>query len=500
MTREIAQPRWGTVLTGVWVALGIVALALAAVLTSHVSTTLFILSEGLVVALAALASLRWPRAMLVAVVLSPILDRFLVPDLLAPGAEPFAHLLPEALLAAVSAALLLQAARRGTLWSAFRHPAFPLALLFVGLAGLSALVNHVPVVQAVAGIAFTLDAVAIFFVARAVGFGTRQVIMAIGVMMGVVLAAALVALGQALLTPDLFGLSPLRGRFGELYRLAAFFRDPNTLAAFLSASIPFALFAGTGLRAQQSRRIALAGGFLLLLALWLSFSRGGWLGAVGGFCISALVFDRRALRIGLLVMVASLVVAVVMPRNLACPDCSHRLDVLGSTFGRVDAIGSGRDLRTLFIANAVPILRDHPLIGVGPGRYGGAAANIFGTPIYAQYGTDRLFTNPTQRTVDGFWLHLWIEGGTAGLLVFLGIIAATLRPVFRSARTAAGGTRIVLAGLAAAALALSLNGLTTMLLEANSGAFLFWFLLGIGSQLGAAHDRASSGANGVAVA
>jgi O-antigen ligase len=498
MTWEIAQPWRGPALTRVLVAVGIVALALAAVLTSHISTSLFILSEGLVVALAALGSLRWPRALLVGVVLSPILDRFLVPDLLAGGAQPFAHLLPEALLAAVSTALLLQAARRGRLWTAFRHPAFPLALLFVGLAGLSAVVNHVPVVQAVAGIAFTLDAVPIFFVARTVGFGTRQVVMAIGVLMGVVLAGALVALSQALFTPDLFGLSPLQGRFGELYRLAAFFRDPNTLAAFLSASIPFSLFAATRLPVQRSRRIALAAAFVLLLALWLSFSRGGWLGAVGGFSISALVFDRRALRIGLLVMVASLVVAVVMPRNLACPDCAHRLDVFGSTFGRVDAIGSGRDLRTLFIANAVPILRDHALIGVGPGRYGGAAANIFGTPIYAQYGTDRLFTNPTQRTVDGFWLHIWIEGGTAGLLAFLGIIAATLRPVFRSARTAAGGTRIMLAGLAAAVIALSLNGLTTMLLEANSGAFLFWFMLGVGSQLAVAPMRADARAGALA--
>lgn len=498
MTLEIAQPGQSRPLVVAWVTLGIAALALAAVLASHVSNTLFILGEGLVVALVALGSLRWPRAVLVGVVFSPILDRFLVPDLLAPGAVPFAHLLPEALLAAVSAALLLQAARRRTLRSAFQHPAFPLALLFVGLAGLSAVVNHVPVVQAVAGIAFTLDAVAIFFVARAVGFGSRQVIVAIGVLMGVVLAGAVVALGQALLTPDLFGLSPLRGRFGELYRLAAFFRDPNTLAAFLSASIPFALFAATRLRVQRSRRIALAAAFLLLLALWLSFSRGGWLGAVSGFCISALVFDRRALRIGLLAMVISLATAVVMPRNLACPDCAQRLDVLGSTFGRVDAIGSGRDLRTLFIANAVPILRDHPLIGVGPGRYGGAAANIFGTPIYAQYGTDRLFTNPTQRTVDGFWLHLWIEGGTAGLLVFLGIIGSTLRPVFRAARTAAGGTRVVLAGLAAAVIALSFNGLTTMLLEANSGAFLFWFLLGVGSQLAVAPSRTDARADALA--
>lgn len=461
----------------------IVAAALAAILASHASIALFVITEGLLVALAALASLRWPRAALVAVVLSPILDRYVVPGLLSAEAEPLAHFLSEALLAAVGATLLVQSARRGTLRTALNHPAVGLAAAFVAVAAVSAVANRVPASQAVAGIGFTVDALALFVLARVVGFEARQALVAIGVVIGLVMAAAVVALGQAILSPHLFGLSALPGRFGELYRLAAFFGDPNTLAAFLSATIPFALFGATGLRTQRGRRVALAAGFLLVLALWLSFSRGGWLGAVGGFAIAALILDRRALRIGLLVMAIGLVVAVAMPRNLACPTCEDELDLFGSTFGRFDTIGQGSDLRTLFIRNALPIVGDHPVLGVGPGRYGGAAADIFGTPIYAQYRTDRLFTNPAQRTVDDFWLHLWVESGTLGLLLYLGVVGAALRPVVRAARTAAWGRRVALAGLSAAVIGLSMNGLTTMLLEANSAAFLYWFLLGIGSGL-----------------
>ena len=463
---------------------GVAVLAgLGAVIASHISIELFLAMEGALVALAAVASLRWPRAMLVVVALSPTLDRYLIPGLLAPAAEPFAHLLSEALLSVVGLALLVQAARRGSLRGALGHPTVLLALAFIGLAAVSALLNQVPLAQAAAGIGFTVDAIALFVLARVVGFGSRQALAAIGAVLVVVLAAAVVTIGQALLSPHLLGLSSLPGRFGELYRLAAFLGDPNTLAAFLSAAIPFFLFAATELRIPRARRLALAGAFLLLLALWLSFSRGGWLGAVGGFGVTALILDRRALAVGVLVMGITLAAAVAMPRNLACPTCAHELDLFGSTFGRFDTIGAGKDLRTLFIANALPIVADHPLLGVGPGRYGGAAADIFGTPVYAQYGTDRLFTNPTQRTVDDFWLHLWVESGTLGLLVFLGAIGAALRPVIHAARTAAGGRRIVLAGLGAAVIGLSLNGVTTMLLEANSAAFLFWFLLGIGSQL-----------------
>ena len=50
------------------------------------------------------------------------------------------------------------------------------------------------------------------------------------------------------------------------------------------------------------------------------------------------------------------------------------------------------------------------------------------------------------------------------------------------------------AGIGGAVIALAINALTTMLLEANSVAFLFWFLLGIGSQLAGAQESTSADA------
>jgi O-antigen ligase len=460
-----------------------VATAVTGILGSHLATWIFVVAAGLLVAEAALASLRWPRAALVGVVLSPILDRYLVPGLLAPDAEILAHLLSESLLLAVGVALVAQALRRSSLRAALEHSTVRLALVFVVLASISAAVNAVPAGQALAGIGFTVDAVALFVMARLVRFDTRRALMSINVLVGLALAAAVVAVAQAVLSPHLLGLSALQGRFGEVYRLAAFFGDPNVFAAFLTASIPFALFGATGLWTARGRRLALGGGFLLVLALWLSFSRGGWLGALAGFAIAAVLLDRRALRLGLVVVPVALVVALVMPRDLICRECEARPDLVGSTVGRVGTVSSGKDLRTSLVANAVPIILDHPLVGVGPGRYGGAAADLFGTSVYAAYGTDRLFTNPSQRTVDNFWLHLAVESGLLGLLAYLGMIGAALRPIMRSARTAAWGRRVALAGISGAVIGLSINGLTTMLLEANSVAFLFWFLLGIGSQL-----------------
>jgi hypothetical protein len=469
------------------------ATTLVAIVGSHVATWVFLAAAGLLVAEAGAASLRWPRAVLVGVVLSPILDRYLVPGLLAPESETLAHLLSEALLVTVGTVLLAKAVRRSTVRAALAHPTIRLTLLFVVLGTIAAVVNAVPAGQALAGIGFTVDAVAIFALARLVGFSARQSLAAIAVLVGLVVVGALIAIAQAALSPHLLGLSALRGRLGELYRLAAIFGDPNTFAAFLSAAIPFALFGSTGLRTTHWRRVALAGAFLLALALWLSFSRGGWLGAGGGFATAALIIDHRPLRIGALVVGLALAVAIFMPRNLLCPTCEKSPDLLGSTFGRVGKVGAGQDLRVLFILNGLPIVRDHPLIGVGPGRYGGAAADIYGTPVYAQYGTDELFENPTQRTVDDFWLHLLVESGLLGLATYLAMVGAALVPIVRAARRAVAGREVALAGIGGAVIGLGINALTTMLLEANSVAFLFWFLLGIGSQLAAVPDPEPGG-------
>jgi O-antigen ligase len=169
-----------------------------------------------------------------------------------------------------------------------------------------------------------------------------------------------------------------------------------------------------------------------------------------------------------------------MPRDLLGDSGADRPDLFDSTVGRFGEIGGGRDLRTLFVLNALPIIGDHPLVGVGPGRYGGAAADLFGTPVYAEYGTDELFIIPTQRTVDNFWLHLLVEMGIAGTAAF---VAAALIPGVRVARAVGHATdarRILLGGVAVGAAALVVSSVSTMLLEANSVGFLFWFLLGIG--------------------
>ncbi|MGI8999788.1 MAG: O-antigen ligase family protein [Candidatus Limnocylindria bacterium] len=473
------------------VAVGAVGLLLAgAAITSRVWVPGLILVAVALVGLVAYASVHWPRVTIVVVVLSPILDRYVVSGILPSELAPMANFLSEGLLLAVGVILAARAWIEGRLIAAFRHRSTLAFMAFAAVAVISALLNNVPPQIAAIGLLFTVDAAACFYLPRLVGFSQREALAAVGAIVAVVAVAAIVSLAQALLSPTLLGLSPVAGRFGEVYRLASIFDDPNVFGAFLIAAASFTLLAAARLSSRRLRWKVGAIAFLIVLALWFSFSRGAWLALVVGTGTIFAILDRRALLVGIAIVVISFATAVVMPRDLllsrgepGSPEPEDRPQLVDSTLDRVGAIGRGEDLRTLFVLNALPILDDHPVVGVGPGRYGGAVAHTFPTPIYPEYGTDILFKNPTQRTVDNFWLHLLVEGGIAGFVAFLTAALIPALRILRSALGTGGWPRILMGGIAAASAGMALSSVSTMLLEANSVGFLFWFLLGIGSLL-----------------
>ena len=465
--------------------LGVVAVALlllvGATIAAATSPTAFaVLGIGMV-AVVAVAAVWWPRTAIVLVVLSPIVDRYIVADVLPSSLETAAHYLSEAMLLAVGLILAGRALLEGRLVAAFRNPVTVALIAFVLIAAVSAVLNGVPPVIAAVGVVFTIDAAALFFLPRLVGFSPRQSMAAMVAIGAVIVVAAFLAIAQAILTPRLLGLSYVRGRFGEPSRLASIFGDPNVFGTFLVIVVPFAVLGAVRLPDRRLRWLCGALAFVLLLALWLSFSRGAWIALVLGVGTALAIVDRRALVTGLFITILAFGMAEIMPRNLLVPERPPRTSIVDSTVDRVGAVGIGGDLRTLFIIRSVPVFRDHPILGVGPGRFGGAVAHNFGTPIYDEYDFRELFWRPTQRTVDNFWLHLLIETGVLGAAAFL---AAALIPGVRillAAQRSHGWRRILLGGMAAALAGMAIGSLTTMLLEANSIGFTFWFVLGIGA-------------------
>lgn len=469
------------------------ALLPALIVVSRMSTALFYAAGAGILLVLAYLSYRHPRPMLVAVVFTPIVDRYLVSLLIPESLHGVTNQLSEALLLLVAVSIGARAWRDGTLVPALRHPVIAFVAAFAAVAALSAAVNGVPPLVAVAGIGFTIEAVALFVLPRMIGFSMEQARWVFLGFTGMALVAAVLALGQVLLHADLLGLQSFSGRFEEGRRVAAFLVNPNMLGVVLAMAIPLPLLA-TVSSPERNRRLWYAGlTFILTLALLYTFSRGAWLGLALAAIAIGLFVDRRALVTLILFGAISYASALVLPRHVLQPDPGDvGFDLGAATVGRLDALGEGSDLRVLFIRNAAPIIAEHPVLGAGPGRYGGAVAWRLGSPLYDEYTDGSV---PRERTVDNFWLHLTVESGVLGVLLFASALIIALRRTLAAARASQGWTRILIASAASIAIIVAVDSLAEMLLEGNTTSFAVWFFLGVASVLsaGAATRAETSG-------
>ena len=471
--------------------LGALALLLiASVAVARLSPVAFVVLGAALLGTLAAISWRSPRLVLIGMALMPIFDRYLIGAIVPGSLSAITNFFSEGLLLLVALIVTAKGIRDGTLMRAIRHPLFPLLVGFLAVAVVGMIVNDVPPLIAAAGTLFTIDAVALFFLPRIVGFPPRHAAIAAGAFVAVAGIAAVLAIAQIALAPTIFGMEVSRGRFSEGNRVTAFFDgNPNMLGAVLAMAVPFPAFAARYLSGRW-RAVAWVLLVVLALALFYTFSRGAWLGLGVSMVIVGLIVDWRALG---LVMVAGLLAygaAYIMPRNLLvgllaapgdAPVPELSFDLGGALGDRLDTIGAGRDLRFLFIENATPIIQDHPIVGAGPGRYGGAVSARFNeSPLYDRYTAGEV---PEGRTVDNFWLHLIVEFGILGSLLFASMVAFAIAQLILAARRAEPLTRALLASFAAAAIVIAVDSLAEMLFEGNTTSFSTWFFLGIGSAL-----------------
>lgn len=465
-----------------------VILVTVMLVSAWVSWPLFVALAAVLLAFVAYLAHRWPLALLVTsalvVLADPVLVRTALPDSIDLG--PIGA--SEPMLAVTGLVIVTKALRRGTFLPALRDPVLPLMVLFTVVSTASALVNDVPPRAALLGIVMTVDAVAVYFLARMVGVTERQAWVAVGAVVAVALLASLVGILQVLLHPDLLGFASFAGRFGEGGRITSFLGNPNMVAAVIGFSLPFPLLAARRLEDSRDRWIAFATVTVFALALLLTFSRGAWLAVLLGVTVSVLLLDRRAMITLVAALVIAWLVTIVMPRNLlvATEDLplyfpeSGAPSLIDSTLDRLDEVYERRDLRMRFIKEGIPIVADNALLGVGPGRYGGAASAIVPSPVYEEYGTDLYGF----RTVHNFWLHLYGEVGAIGGAVFVVAILGLWIRFVKDARAALEPRRFVLlAGAATAVSVVTLNNLTEMIFEGNFPGFVIWLIVGLASTL-----------------
>lgn len=341
---------------------------------------------------------------------------------------------------------------------------------------ISALKNEVPAKVAGAGLFVSLDYVALFLALRALPLGRRAARTLVIVVVGLGLAALVVGLAQHAFEDAVRLEWQFMPTERDMLRVPSLFSHPNDFGYYMLHATFVAVAAGICLRGAGFKVVAVACAFGVIL----SVSRSAHAALFLGLAVGALAVSRR-LRPALLA-IGLVVVALMGPFFFRALD--SRIEKIRTEHG---------DARLTYAAQAAPILKEHFIIGVGPGRFGGEVARRFGSPVYARY--DVRFDSHW-KTVDSFWLHLVVESGFVGLLLF----GALLYRVFRRARELLdqGGhdpwVQTLVLSVPMLVTMHALVGVSSMALEANYSAGHFWLILG--TALSAAGDRLGDASRG----
>jgi len=253
--------------------------------------------------------------------------------------------------------------------------------------------------------------------------------------------------------------------------------NPNLLAGYLIPILPIALVALLRWRSWPQR--VFAGSALLLgaVALFLSYSRGGWLGMLAALGSLALLLVLRQTRqwpplwrrlfpaLLLVAAVAVLVVAVTQVEPL-------RIRVLSLVAGRED---SSNNFRINVWLAAIDMIQARPWLGIGPGN---TAFNLI-YPLYQQPKFNALSAYSVP-------LELLVEGGVPYLLAALGLLIASLRAGLAQLKGESPWALPALAALAAIA-GLGVQGITDTIFFRPEVQLTGWFCL---ASLAVSHAQA----------
>jgi O-antigen ligase len=201
------------------------------------------------------------------------------------------------------------------------------------------------------------------------------------------------------------------------------FGNPNNLAAVVLPAIVLAGFSAALSSRPLERWLLTSAGIVLVATLFLTQSRGGFVG-LAAMILAALVF-AGPFRARAVALVLCLAVAAVAYFGAIAPPSAQRVgDYSGaSSTGRVDLWGIALD-----------ISRHHPLLGVGADNYTAVAPGY----LARNRGVARpdLFLQEPQ-PVHNTYLEMLTDLGAVGALLFVLVVGGILRAAVSSVRALA---------------------------------------------------------------
>ena len=258
----------------------------------------------------------------------------------------------------------------------------------------------------------------------------------------------------------------LNGDF--VYRVGALLGHANLLAAYLALLLPIAIAL---ILAPVSRRLKVLLGLALLLGqptLILTLSRAAWIDFSVAFLI-VLVFGASnavSRRMYLLTRVVIVTGTVAVAAALS-PHIIQRL---------TETDPSAVEFRVRWLETAKAMIIDHPVLGMGLNTY-----------VFEQlpYGRDKTPEQMTDRygkywpAVHNSWVLTWVEQGTIGFILLVGIHITVIRVAIRNLRIRDPMMHALGVGLFAGFVAIMLDGLASFFIRVEGPARMFWIDLAL---------------------
>lgn len=228
--------------------------------------------------------------------------------------------------------------------------------------------------------------------------GMVGVVALAGALMGFITAREQLT-GQAVFSPVFYALE-----YEQNIRLVmSLFGHPSTIAMALAISVPVLIY---GIRFPSAPRMRLWLGLALVVTLagvFFAYMRAGWLGALLGLLVPALL--NRELRRTLLPLTPLLLLAAVLAALFGVD--------LETVQGRLT---SEAPIAYRFTAWQIAweLFKSSPFLGIGWNRFGQAAATQFGWNPHI-----KLSDLPSPHNT---YLNVLVTGGILGLLPYLGVL------------------------------------------------------------------------------
>jgi O-antigen ligase len=245
-------------------------------------------------------------------------------------------------------------------------------------------------------------------------------------------------------------------------RVLAVYGSPNNLALYLDRALVLiiALVFHVANSKFSLKGIGLKLGVLILaLALYLTYSRGAWLGIAAGLAFIALASDRRA-RVALLVATILGVLALVPFLQTERAQSLFQIGT-GTGFFRISVWQS-----------ALAMIRDHPIFGVGLDNF------LYAYPHYIHPDAWR---EPNLSHPHNVILDFWVRLGIGGVVVLVWMLFEFYRQGIRNAQ---GTHRALAIGLMASMTATLAHGSIDAAYFCVDLAFVWMLTLGVMVELG----------------